>query len=157
MDRVEFYASPHDLPIKRFQKFNKHVMIDTEVGVSFDDFEQRTHKAVAFLANGMIEDGLKELENRRQLVFNAFEEYSPKHYALALMVKKIDGVECKDMTEEGLSNILEKLNEIGYSEKKLNEDLAEVKKKSSKHWKCTSRNILNQMTNKILIYFLKTI
>lgn len=156
MDRIEFYASPEDLPIRRFQKFNKNLMIDTEVGVNFEDYEQRTHKTVAFLRKGMLDEAIKELENRRQAVFNAFEEYSPKHLALALMVKSIDGVKCEDMTDEGLSVILDKLEKIGYTEKELNNDLGEVKKKSSKLWKCTFLNTLNQMMIKILISFLKT-
>lgn len=154
MNRVEFYNSPEELPIKRFQKFNKNVMIDVEVGNSFQDYEERTFKTVAFLRKGMLEDAIKELENRRQAVFNAFEEYSPKHYALALMVKSIDGEPCEDMSEEGLNLILEKLDKINYSEKELNEDLAKVKKKSTIFSKCTFPATLKTTIKKTLISFL---
>lgn len=156
MSKIEFYTNPEELPIRRFQKFNKNMMIDVEVGTTFEDYDERTFKVVAFLRKGMVDDAVKELENRRQTVFNAFEEYSPKHYALALMVKSIDGIECKDMSEEGLDLILDKLNNSGYSEKQLNEDLAKVKKKSTTFSKCTFQNTFNQMMTRILISFLKT-
>ncbi|AHK11384.1 tail assembly chaperone [Flavobacterium sp. phage 1/32] len=126
---IIFYDSPENLPIKRFQRFNKYVLIDVEVGQSFEDYDQRTHKAVAFLRKDMKEEAIKELENRRQMVYNAFEEYSPKHYALALMVKSINGQVFTDITEKGLEEVLIKLDEIGYTQKELELDLSEVKKK----------------------------
>jgi len=154
-NKIEFYQSPEDLPIKRFQRFNKYVLIDVEVGQTFEDYDQRTHKAVAFLRKDMKEEAIRELENRRQMVFNAFEEYSPKHYALALMVKSINGVSYSDITEEGLNQVLAKLDEIGYTQKELELDLSEVKKKFMTFWKCITPNILKRMTKKILILFSK--
>ena len=159
-NRIEFYSNPEELPIKRFQRFNKYLMIDVEVGETFADYDQRTHKVVALLRKKMVDDAVRELENRRQAVFNAFEQYSPKHYALALMVKSIDGVDYTDkkyLGEEGLDEILDKLNAIGYTRKELDNDLSEVKKKSSTLWKCITQSISRQTTSKILISFLKNV
>ncbi|AHK11383.1 tail assembly chaperone [Flavobacterium sp. phage 1/32] len=153
---IIFYDSPENLPIKRFQRFNKYVLIDVEVGQSFEDYDQRTHKAVAFLRKDMKEEAIKELENRRQMVYNAFEEYSPKHYALALMVKSINGQVFTDITEKGLEEVLIKLDEIGYTQKELELDLSEVKKKFTTFWKCITQSILKPMKKKILILFSKT-
>lgn len=153
-NRVEFYTNPEDLPIKRFQRFNKYFMIAIEVGETFEDYDQRTHKVVSLLRKKMVDDAVKELENRRQAVYNAFENYSPKHYALALMVKSIDGVDYTDkryLTEEGLDEVLEKLNDIGYTRKQLGIDLIEVKKKSLTSWKCIFQSILNRTKKTTLI------
>lgn len=150
---IEFYTNPEDLPIKRFQRFNKYYLIDNEVGDTFEDYEQRTLKAISFLRKDMKEEAVKELENRRSMVFNAIENYSPKQYALALMVKSIDGVfytDKKYLTEEGLEEILDKLNDIGYTRKELDKDLPKVKKKSSKFWKCIFQSILKLTKKKIL-------
>lgn len=158
--RIEFYSNPEELPVKRFQRFNKYFMIDIEVGETFEDYDQRTYKVVALLRKKMVDDAVKELENRRQAVFNAFEEYSPKNYALAIMVKSIDGINYtgkKYLTEEGLDEILEKLNEIGYTRKELDKDLSEVKKKSLTFWECITQSISEVTMKKILISFLKNV
>lgn len=153
---IEFYDNPESLNIKRFQRFNKFVLIDIEVGQTFEDYDQRTHKAVALLRKDMKEEAIRELENRRQMVFNAFEEYSPKHYAFALMVKSINGRVFTDISEKGLDEVLKILDDLGYSQKELNLDLSEVKKKSTTFWKCTTRSILKAMKKKILILFSRT-
>lgn len=147
---IEFYESAEDLPIRRFQRFNKLLMIDTEVGNTFDDYDIRTQKTIEFLNKQMYAEAIKELQNRRQMVYHAFEEYSPKHFALAIMVKSIDGKPFTDMSEKGLSEVLELLNESGYTEKQLGNDISDVKKKSLSNWSNISRNILRAMRRKTI-------
>lgn len=126
---IKFFVSSEVLPIKRFQRFNKYLMIDNDVGSTFEDYDKRTLKLVEFLRKDMKDEAIKELMNRRQMVFNAFEEYSPRNLALAIMVYSIDGQVVEDYSEENLERILKKLDEWGYSQAKLEENLTEVKKK----------------------------
>lgn len=149
---IEFYDNAENLPIRRFQKFNKYLMIDIEVGTTFEDYDNRTYKAIELLNKQMYSDAVKELTNRRQMVYQAFEEYSPKHYALALMVKSINGVPCTGMSETELDKIIDMLQEAGYTEKELCDDLADVKKKSTTNWKCIFQRILKPMTRKTITY-----
>ena len=151
---IEFYDNAESLPIKRFQRFNKFVMIDNEVGSSFEDYDIRTAKALEFLNKSMLPEAIMELENRRQMVFQSYEEYSPKHYALAIMVKSIDGVPTgSDMSEKTLENILEKLNEAGFTQKQVIENVSDLKKKSTTNWSNISLNILKTMRRKTITYF----
>lgn len=127
--KVEIYDTAEKMTMKRYQRFNKFLMIDNEVGNDFADFNQRLAKAIAYLKKGMQSEGVAELENWRQMVYNAFTEYSPKGMALALLVHKIDGEVYDDMTASGLQNILNRLEEIGFTEEGATNTVADVKKK----------------------------
>lgn len=131
--KIEIYDSSHSLPIKRYQKFQKHMMIDNEVGSSFEDFDKRTNSVVEFLKKEMIKEALIELENRRQSVYQAFEEYSPKGMAMAILVRKIDDVVYNDLSEETLKSVIDHLDRIGFNRMDLVEQTDGVKKKLMKN------------------------
>lgn len=142
-NKIVFYQSPEEMTIKRFQRFQKFLMIDNEVGSTFEDFDQRTHKSVEFLRKKMYDEAIKELENRRQSAWNSYTNYSPKNNALALLVKSINGKDYTDkfyMTDEGMEEIIDKLDQIGYCKRQADEDLDSVKKKSLEFWSCITRN-----------------
>jgi hypothetical protein len=128
---VEFYDSPENLSIKRYQFLNKYLMIDNEVGSSIADYDKRMSKAVRFLKSDMKKEAIKELENNRQNVFNALSKYSPKNKALTVLVKSIDNREFKNVNSETLKEIEDKLDAIGFSRKVMDEVIAHTKKKSS--------------------------
>lgn len=157
-NKIEFYQSPEELPIKRYQRLQKQIMIDSEVGSSFEAFDLRSMEAIEFLRKNMIDEAVKSMENRRQASYNAYTEYSPKHYALALMVKSINGKDYSGkyyLTEDGMNEVLQKLDDIGYTQKELENDLSVVKKKLMMFWKCISRSSLKTTIKRILIYFIK--
>lgn len=159
-NKIEFYTTPEDLPMKRYQRFKKFEMIGSEVGSTFEDFDERTMKVIAFFNKKMYGDAIKELENRRQAAFNAYTEYNPEHYALALMVKSINGVDYTDkyyMTEEGMEEVLTKLEEIGYSKRQATNDLNVIKKKFPTRWKCITQSSFVQTTKQISISFLNSV
>lgn len=133
--KIEIYNSAEDMPIKRYQRFNKMLMIDNEVGSSFQDFDARSLKAIEYLKKGLMNEAIQELENRRQMVYNAFMEYSPKGRALAILIHSIDGEVYKDFSADSLDRVLDKLDKIGFSHTQSEETVAEVKKKSKWNWR----------------------
>jgi len=126
---VEIFDSPEDFPMKRYQRFNKFLAKDCEIGSDFSDFNKRSLKTIEYLKKDMKDAAIKELENRRMMVYNAFMEFSPKNNALAILVHSIDGVIKKDISSDGLEKILSELDEIGFTQKISNEITIEVKKK----------------------------
>lgn len=130
---IEVYDSAETMPMKRYQRFNKMLMIANEVGSDFTDFDLRSRKAIEFLKKEMYPQAINELENRRQQVYNSFMEYTPKGRAFAICVKSIDGVEYKDISKSGLDEICDKLDEIGYPYGRICNKADEVKKKSKKN------------------------
>ena len=126
---VEFYDSPETLPIIRYQKFNKFLMIDNEVGSSISDYDKRMQKAIKFLNSDLKPEALKELENNRQNVFNCLSEYTPRNKALAVLVKSIDGKKYHGIDSETLKEVELDLDRIGFTKKMMDEVIDEVKKK----------------------------
>jgi len=139
---IEVYDSSESLPMKRYNKLNKYIMIGSEIGNSFEDYDVRTSKALAFLQKGMIKEAQQELNNRRQLVYNAFNEYNPKDKAFAILVKRINNKYYNDVSSSGLDEVLNHLDRIGLSYIKSYDVLMEVKKKSKPNLQLTIQSIL---------------
>ena len=128
-DRIIFYENAEELPLRRYQKFTKHIMIACGVGENLADYDSRTQKAIVYLKAQDVINASKELQNRRQLIFNALNEYSPQNMALAVLVKSIDGKEYNDLSGEGLEKVLDKLDELGYTKKEVLSTIDRLKKK----------------------------
>jgi len=126
---IKFYDSIRQLPMRRYQKFNKYMMISSEVGESVEDYDRRTQRAIQYLNANDTKNASIELENRRQNVHHAMSEYSPKGYALAIMVYSIDGEVFDSFDDEILNSVIDKLDKIGFDIEQVNEVVSEVKKK----------------------------
>ncbi len=142
--KIELYDSTQDLPILRFQKFNKYVMIANEVGNTFEDYDQRTVKALSFLQKEMVPEAIQELSNRRQTVFNAFNEFSPKSKAFAVLIKRIDGKYYDGYSPGELDEALKHLDRIGLSYVNSMETLNDVKKNSKRSFRYIFRRIFQR-------------
>lgn len=124
---VEMYDTIDELPIVRFHKYQKLLLIDAGVGADITAFDQRIEKTRRFLMDGKVDKAQQELDNLRQSVFLIQSEINPKHRAFAALVTKIDGRDCDDITDDGLAKLTETLNDAPESE--LTAQLEAVKKK----------------------------
>ena len=124
---VEIYDAIDELPIVRFHKYQKLLLIDAGVGSDIVAFDQRTEKMRRYIMDGKTELAQKELENLRQAVFMIQNEISPKHRAFAVLVAKMDGRECSDLNDDALLRLTNELNDV--PEKELTAQLEAVKKK----------------------------
>ena len=138
-NEITFYSSAEEMPIRRYQRFNKFLMMDNEIGSDFEDFNKRGAKAVSLLKNKMIDEAVIELENRRMMVYNAFMEYSPQGRALAILVYSINGKVIENYTSDILDDVLKELDEIGFTKSQSETTTDEVKKKSKKNYQFISR------------------
>ena len=127
--KVEIYETGEQMTMKRYNRFNKYLMIHNEVGSDFGEFDSRLVKPIQFFKKGLKDEGVKALQNFRQMVYNSFMEYSPKGMALALLVHKIGDKVYNDITSKGLEAVLDKLEEIGFTQGQANETVSDVKKK----------------------------
>ena len=124
---VEMYDTIEELPIVRFHKYQKLLLIDAGIGADINAFDQRIEKTRRFLMDGKTDKAQQELENLRQSVFLIQTGISPKHRAFAALVAKLDGVECNDVSDDGLAKLTATLNDAPESE--LTAQLDAVKKK----------------------------
>ena len=126
---ILFYDSDRVLPHRRYQKFNKHMMISLEVGSSIEDYDKRMFRAISYLNADDSKSAGIELTNQRQALHNALQEYNPVGMALAIMVYSIDGNIYEDYQEATLNEILDKLDSLGFTKLMLDETVDYLKKK----------------------------
>lgn len=107
---VEMYDSIDELPIQRFQKYNKYLLIDSGVGSDLQDVLNHIERAKIYI-NANPAMASTELENLRQSIYLVKEEMSPKHMAFAVLVSKVDSKEMNDLSDAGLKKVLEILSE----------------------------------------------
>lgn len=114
--RVTMYDSIEDLPIVRFHKYQKYLLVDAGIGGDIAAFDQRLEKTRRFLMAGKPDEAKKELENMRQSVYLIQSGVNPQHRAFATLVVKLDGRDCNDMSDDALAAVTEALKDVAISE-----------------------------------------
>lgn len=123
---VEIYDNIEMLPIVRFQKFNKLMLVDSGLGSDLSDFDSHIEKAIRFCKTKP-EYTMAELENLRQNVYFIQSELSPKFLSFCVLIKALDGEPCDDLSDEGLKKLLDKISDTPMME--MTAQIDAVKKK----------------------------
>jgi hypothetical protein len=106
--RVELYDCIDELPIQRFQKYNKFLMIEAGVGSTAADIVDHITRAERLVRTDPTA-ALRELENVRTGIYLVREELSPPYLAFAVLVARIDGEPMTDISDDGLRATLDRL------------------------------------------------
>jgi len=109
---IEFYDAIDEMPIVRFHKYQKLLLIDAGIGADIAAFDQRIEKTRRFLMAGKADKAQQELENMRQCVFLIQSGIHAGHRAFAVLITKIDGRECDDISDDALTKLTEQLNDV---------------------------------------------
>ena len=125
--KLVIYDSIDELPMVRFHKYSKMLLVDAGVGSDINDFDAHIERAVRYIRNGDNENGSKELENLRQCVYLILSEQSIKDLSFACLVAEMDGKPCDDLSEEGLAEVVRRLGAV--PRKDFTKQLDEEKKK----------------------------
>ncbi len=124
---VEMYDAIDELPVVRFHKYQKMLLVDAGIGGDIVAFDQRIERTRRFLMAEKYDMAQRELENMRQTVFMIQSELTPSHRAFAALVTKVDAKTCEDLTDDGLAAVTEMLSDA--PAKELTAQLEAVKKK----------------------------
>ena len=125
--RVKVYDSIDDLPMARFHKYNKFLLIDAGLGSDMQSFDAHIEKVVRFMKSGDKDNAAKELENMRQNVYIMLTEQSPQTLSFAALVAELDDVEMNDLSDDGLERVRQMLEDA--PRKDITAALQAVKKK----------------------------
>lgn len=109
---IELYDSIEELPILRFHKYNKMLLVDSGIGSDLSDFDLHIEKAVRFIKSKSPELALQELDNLRQNVYMIQSGISPKHLSFCCLIKSVDGVEKNDLSDSGLTELLNIISDM---------------------------------------------
>ena len=125
--KVRLYDSIDVLPITRFHVYNRMLLVDAGIGSDISDLDNHLERAVRYIKGGDRDNAAKELENLRQNVYMVITGQNVRHLSFACLVESIDGEPCDDLSQEGLTKIVEMLG--GATRKEMTEVLTSVKKK----------------------------
>lgn len=109
---VKLYDAIDELPIARFHKYQKYLLIDAGIGGDIQSFDSRTEKIRRFLSEGQTDNAIKELGNLRQSVYLILAGINPKHKAFASLVTEIDGEKFDTITDDVIERINELLSDV---------------------------------------------
>lgn len=124
---VRAYDSIDDLPMVRFHRYNRMLLVDAGIGSEIGDFDSHIERVVRYIRKGDNDNAAKELDNLRQNVYMIMQGQSVKDLSFACLVESIDGVRCDDLSPEGLQKVLHMLG--GATRRELTEAFQSVKKK----------------------------
>ena len=109
--KVVVYDSPDEMPITRFHKFSKYMLIDGGLGSDISAIDKHIGKLIELNTRGRRDDLDTELRNMRQSIAMALDGFDGKLLALSVLVKSIDGKPRDDLSEEGLKETAAMLSE----------------------------------------------
>lgn len=144
--RVVVYNSIDELPMERFHRYNKMLLVDAGVGSEISDFDARIERCVRYIRKGENENAAKELDNLRQNVFLIMQEQGVRDLSFACLVQSVDGEPCNDISEEGLTKVLERLG--GVPRRQMTDALQSVKKKIDDELSVYFPDIFNDVESK---------
>lgn len=125
---VVIYDDIEQLPITRFNKMNKYLMLNDNIGSDISDFDRVHYSKLLLLLEQKEHDKvIQELENFRILVYNIINEINVEHLAFACLIYSIGDYVVTDLTESGLKSVLKKLNDIGFTQKELKKKITDTK------------------------------
>lgn len=144
--KVEIYSSIEELPITRFHKYNKCLLVDAGIGSDLSAFDGHVERVVRYIRADQREEAAKELENLRQNIYIIIQGMSPQHMAFACLVARIDGQPVTDLSDEGLQRVLEMLG--GTPLKDITAQTEAVKKKIDDELSLYFPNVFDDAKNK---------
>lgn len=125
--KVLLYDSIEELPITRFHKYNKMILVDAGIGSDLAGLDRLIERVARYVKKNDLKNAEAELENMRQNVYFIQNNISPRYLAFAALVKSVDGVSCDDLSDDGLQKIVNMLSDENHKE--VTEHLDSVKKK----------------------------
>jgi len=126
---IELYDSIEDMPIARYNSFNRYSIIDSGLGNNFADVDQKITEMIGLLNSGQVDKAKQSLLNMRQTYYFMFENIDPKCNSFLCMIKSIDGVPNDDISENGLLKTKDRLLKTKISRQMIVTLLGEIKKK----------------------------
>lgn len=124
---ARIYESAEDMPVVRWNKMQKMMMLSSGIGSDMDSVEKKVDRISRLLIAGSNEEAKTEVDNLKSALSLINAGVNPKSLAFAVLVHDIDGAECDDMSDDGLQKVLDRLEDL--TQREVNTITYRVKKK----------------------------
>ncbi|MEI8142829.1 MAG: hypothetical protein WCG90_08185 [Chitinophagia bacterium] len=126
---IELFGSIKELPITRYRLLQSLLIQDSGIGADMAAVDERLQRLILFVTNEKNQEAKEEAMNMRYTFFSMLNKISYKSKAFACFVWKINGLEQKDISDEGLKNTVDVIEKLGVSMQQLEDWFEDVKKK----------------------------
>ena len=126
---IKIYDSVEELPINRFQDFNRWLMLDAGIGSDAESINLRLGNIAKLLNLEEKNEALKEVANLSQSMAFVMSKLSPEFNAFICLCDSINGKKVNDLSDEGIKGYIEILSRTKVPIWKVREWLEEAKKK----------------------------
>lgn len=129
---LEMYDSITELPITRYQEYNRYVMIDSGIGSDMNDADGHILTLRRLVAAGKMEEADTQLVNMRQNLAFVVSNTSPRMNSFVPLIATMNGRPVSDLSPENVQKLLAELDRKGLTAGKVLGFLTAVKKKWSR-------------------------
>ena len=124
---VVMFDSIEELPIVRFQKYNKMLMLDAGLGSDLTALDAHLARVGEFIKAGETDNAAREIDNLRQTLFNVQNGLTPHFMSLIPLMAEVDGEPMTDLSDENIQRVYDTLKDV--TMKAYEGAASEVKKK----------------------------
>ena len=114
--KVTLYESIEELPIVRFQKYNKMLMLDAGLGSDVTALDAHLARVGEFIKSGETTNAYQEIDNLRQTLYNVQNGLTPHFLSLVPLMAEVDGEPLTDLSDESLTAVYEQLKDATVGE-----------------------------------------
>lgn len=132
---VELYDSIDELPITRFQQYNRFLLIDSGIGGDIESVDKHYATIWRYIDKGDIDKAKQELANARQNLHFIIQNTTPRMNAFVALIHRLNGKEITNLSDEDVKNILIQLSKAGWTVGSVFSLLSEIKKKLTAKWR----------------------
>lgn len=126
---LRLFSSIFELPAGRHSEFQYWLVRGAGIGAGAGDIERHFHTVSAFLAAGDTEKAADALALLHYAFGDTLDKFSARHLAFGCLVAEWPlGQPVTDLTEAGLTQLLEQLSAAGLTEGMVTTEVEEVKK-----------------------------
>lgn len=138
---VMLYDSVKELPILRYQEFEKLLMQDMGIGSSMEDVGSRFSRLYQFIADSDIENVHKEAKNLHNTFYFILSNFNPSYLAFLALIHTING---KEINLKEPEKIQKQIRFLKHGE--VSEIVNEVKKNLTQNYEpCFLTEILTEV------------
>lgn len=125
--KVVMYDSIEELPIVRFQAYNKMLMIDAGLGSDLTALDGHLARVSEYIKANELQNAATEIDNLRQTLYNVQNGLTPHFLSLIPLMAEVDGKAVDDLSDDGLKEVYGILKDVTFG--RYEETAREVKKK----------------------------